>query len=369
MAAKPAPPVDLNESIQDLERTLTTVCVVVVAIAMGLRTFGRYCLKLKNDRERINTSGHFLGLDDIFNFFAVATFFGLCTATYIAIDRGMGTHVQVVTKNGLDGLSRYNLAIYNCAIFYNSTLGFVKLSVLALYRRILQGVSSERLKIANWIVFAIVTMNTVINVGLALFQCQPISAAFDMNVKGTCINTNAFYLGNAITGIITDTLVYTLSIPIIKPLNMEPKKKIVTLLTLLVGAFAVITSCIRLSFIPDLLVNPDTTWAMGLPMCWSVVEPAVGAVVSSVPAITAIRHFRSSPGNTYGTNSNSLKSRTDGHVQLKEYGNSTGNRATINYGGDSEASLKKDNDSEEHLVSDKRGGGISRTTEVHVSYD
>jgi hypothetical protein len=97
----------------------------------------------------------------------------------------------------------------------------------------------------------------------------------------------------------------------------------------------------------------------------------VGMVVSSVPAITAIRHFRGPSGQTYGasSHSHSLKSRTHGHVQLKEYGNTTGNRATVNYGGeDSDASLKRDNDSEEHLVRDKRGA-ISRTTEVHVSYD
>lgn len=130
-------------------------------------------------------------------------------------------------------------AIYNCAIFYNATLGFVKLSVLCLYRRILRGVSSKKLKIANWIVFGIVGLNTSINVGLACFQCRPIDAAFDLTIEGECINTNAFYLGNAITGIITDTLVYTLSIPIIKPLNMEQKKKILTLLTLLVGALYV----------------------------------------------------------------------------------------------------------------------------------
>jgi hypothetical protein len=50
--------------LQYVERALTTTCVSIVAISMILRTFGRYCLKLKNDRERINSSGHFLGLDD-----------------------------------------------------------------------------------------------------------------------------------------------------------------------------------------------------------------------------------------------------------------------------------------------------------------
>lgn len=109
-------------------------------------------------------------------------------------------------------------------------------------------------------------------------------------------------------------------------------------------------------------------------MCWSVVEPAVGIFVSSVPAVTAIRHFfNGSMIKSYGTNSHSVRSRSDGHVQLKEYGNSTGNRATIDTtwkGEESDASIKKDNDSEEHLVGGrKQKDGISRTTEIHVSYD
>jgi len=79
-------------------------------------------------------------------------------------------------------------------------------------------------------------MNTTANVVVAAFQCTPIKAAFDSAVKGKCINANAFYLGNAITGIITDTIVYSLSIPIVKPLQMDRKRKAVTFVTLLVGA-------------------------------------------------------------------------------------------------------------------------------------
>jgi hypothetical protein len=127
-------------------------------------------------------------------------------------------------------------AIFNCAIFYNTTLGFVKLSVLALYRRILIGVPSRKLKIANWTLFTIVAVNTAANVFIAIFQCNPVEGAFNSKVKAKCINTSAFYVGNASTGIITDAAVYALAYPIIKPLQMEPRKKLVTLLTLLVGA-------------------------------------------------------------------------------------------------------------------------------------
>jgi hypothetical protein len=50
-----------------------------------------------------------------------------------------------------------------------------------------------------------------------------------------CVQINAFYLGNAITGVITDAIVYLLSIPIIKPLNINRKMKLRVLATMLVG--------------------------------------------------------------------------------------------------------------------------------------
>jgi hypothetical protein len=50
-----------------------------------------------------------------------------------------------------------------------------------------------------------------------------------------CILINDFYLGNAITGVATDAMVYLLSIPIVKPLQMDGKTKLQLLATMLVG--------------------------------------------------------------------------------------------------------------------------------------
>jgi hypothetical protein len=105
---------------------------------------------------------------------------------------------------------------------------------------------------------------------------------------------------------------------------------------------------------------------MGVPMNWSVVEPAVGIVVSSVPAISAIRHWKAT--SAYGTGTNSLKSQ--GHIQLSDFSN-TGKKTTVStwkkprHGSASENTLHKDDGSEEHLVYLK---GISRTTEVKLTY-
>ncbi|RFU28034.1 hypothetical protein B7463_g8304, partial [Scytalidium lignicola] len=392
MAARVLPfdgprPADFYEVQTTSEKAVVITCSCIVALSMALRTLGRYALSL---RAKDTGSGHYLGLDDIFNLIAVLTFYALAVSVLIATDRGMGTHIdRVLWLGGSDALDRYNLAVYICAITYNSVLGFVKLSVLALYRRILQGVPSRTLVIINWCVLGLVATNTLINVFIAAFQCNPIHAAFDSNIKGKCINASAFYIGNAITGIITDLSVYLLSIPIIRPLQINRKRKLAILFTMLVGLLyestphlsvlrlhlltvissAVVTSCIRLSFLPSLLVNPDSSWAMGVPMDWSVVEPTVGILVSSMPAIRSVTYlWDSARGQSQNSNStpSHLESRTrGGHIKLDDFNGANDNSHTV-------VSAKKivdDDDSERNLIYQgaKIGEGISKTTEIHIS--
>lgn len=58
----------------------------------------------------------------------------------------------------------------------------IKLSVLALYQRILRGVQSQMLKTIVWVVFGIVAANTTANVSVAIFQCRPLKAAWDASL-------------------------------------------------------------------------------------------------------------------------------------------------------------------------------------------
>jgi hypothetical protein len=127
-----------------------------------------------------------------------------------------------------------------------------------------------------------------------------------------------------------------------------------------------VTSAVRLGFIPALLKDADISYAMGVPMNWSVAEPAIGILVSSMPAIRAIRYVWRKPGqdSSYGSGSgeaqSTLRSR-DGQIRLSE----------IRTGTDAESA--KTNESEEGLVIDRQAGSpgqgkISRTTEFEVSY-
>ena len=74
-------------------------------------------------------------------------------------------------------------AIYVSALFYNFTLGMIKLSVLSLYHRILRGVQSTALRTVVWLVFGVVAANTFANILVAVFQCHPIKAAWDSSLE------------------------------------------------------------------------------------------------------------------------------------------------------------------------------------------
>jgi hypothetical protein len=136
----------------------------------------------------------------------------------------------------------------------------------------------------------------------------------------------------------------------------------------------VVTSAVRLGFMPALIANPDVTMAMAIPMDWSVAEPAVGILVSSMPAIRAIRFlWRKTEVDSNGsaTGHSTLKSRNGGHVQLYDM-KKDGKRGTISDAESGRTRNADDNDSEQDLVVRSSGlnglGQISRTTELEVTF-
>jgi hypothetical protein len=133
---------------------------------------------------------------------------------------------------------------------------------------------------------------------------------------------------------------------------------------------AVVTSAVRLGFMPALLSDPDVSMAMAVPMNWSVAEPAVGILVSSMPAIRAIRFLWRRPGDdSYGSGAghSTLKSRNGGHIQLYD----VKSEATKDGASQVESGrVRDDNDSEEHLFVGGYGGlgSISKTTDLDITY-
>jgi hypothetical protein len=145
--------------------------------------------------------------------------------TVLAVQHGMGKHMTEVMTMGLDNLSTYAEVVWLSSIFYNATLGFIKISVLALYMRL----GDRLLRRLAIVMIGVVSCQAGGNVMACIFQCSPIEAAYDQTITSdqkTCININAFYLANAAVNIFTDLLTYTLPIKLIINLQVPRRQKI-----------------------------------------------------------------------------------------------------------------------------------------------
>lgn len=78
------------------------------------------------------------------------------------------------------------------------------------------------------IMTCIVAAQASAHVLVCIFQCSPVSAAYDLAItkKKKCIDINAFYLANAAVNISTDLLTYTLPIKTVLHLQVPKNQKI-----------------------------------------------------------------------------------------------------------------------------------------------
>ena len=101
-------------------------------------------------------------------------------------------------------------------------------------------------------------------------------------------------------------------------------------------------------------------------MDWSVVEPMVGILVSSFPAIRSVVYLFSPNYGIRSTHQNSsLKSNLDhGHVQLRDFNPSgAGNTTKV-----MSKKMREDDDSEKNLIYEGRMmGGVTKTTDIEVT--
>lgn len=129
---------------------------------------------------------------------------------------------------------RYSQIVWLSSIFYNACLGFIKVSVLSLYRRLRDPTLSK----LSVILMGVIICQATANVLVCIFQCSPIQGAWDITIPPTelkCIDINAFYLANAAVNIFTDLLTYTLPIPLVTKLQMPRRKKIGVAVILCLG--------------------------------------------------------------------------------------------------------------------------------------
>jgi hypothetical protein len=189
--------------------------------------------------------------------------------TIMAVQHGLGSHIEVVLQRGQQNLVEYAQIVWISSIFYNSCLGFIKTSVLALYARL----GDANLRRLALIMIAIVGCQAAANVLTCIFQCNPIAAAWDLSItKKTCVNINAFYLANAALNIVTDLLAYALPIKLVLKLQMPFRQKVVLCVMMFLGLLYVLY--ISLMQIGCIFQNLDVTPNLPRLQCLYIIHRA-----------------------------------------------------------------------------------------------
>jgi hypothetical protein len=158
----------------------------------------------------------------------------------------------------------------------------IKVSLVFFYLEIFR---TPRFKISAYIILTYIVINSVLIFILTIFTCIPVSAFWDRDIKGKCMNGQALAYANSASAIVQDILLLILPVIFIKNLQMKRYRKIAVGLMFAIGTFGCIATIIRLRTLLAFKVSIDPTWDYVPVTIWTELELLVGFICVSLPSI------------------------------------------------------------------------------------
>jgi hypothetical protein len=173
-------------------------------------------------------------------------------------------------------------AIYVAMIEYCLALGFVKISILIMLRRIFD---TPYMRICCNILGIITVLWTLVFLFLGVFQCLPVNRAWDReNVPGRCLDINSLFIANAVPNIVTDAVMVALPIYPVAKLNLPLSQRIAVIGIFLLGSLVCIASIYRLTTVTAL--DPaDIAFTLRGAAVFGHVETAVAIMSACLPTL------------------------------------------------------------------------------------
>jgi hypothetical protein len=160
-------------------------------------------------------------------------------------------------------------------------LGFVKLSILIMYRRIFD---TPSMRICCNILGIITVIWSVLFIFLGVFQCTPIQKAWNPTIPGQCLDINTLFVANAVPNIVTDAVMVALPIYPVSRLRLPLSQRVAVIAIFMLGSFVCIASIYRLTTVTDL--NPaDIAFTLRGATIFGHVETAVAIMSACLPTL------------------------------------------------------------------------------------
>ncbi|KAK7722958.1 hypothetical protein SLS57_004814 [Botryosphaeria dothidea] len=223
------------------------------------------------------------GPDDWFIIAAMTFTIVMAAMMMLQVHHGLGKHVWEVSDMEQMDLSKY---LYVSVIFYNGAVGLVKISILLQYIRVF---ATKKMQTACRIVLTLNSMFTIETVIISVFDCTPIPFFWDKTIKGGhCVDFGAMWFSHASVNIAFDLIIVILPMPVINSLKLPRRQKIALMGIFALGAFASVTSILRLQSIYNVSYSHDITYDNVGAALWSAVEINTAIICASLPTFKAV---------------------------------------------------------------------------------
>jgi hypothetical protein len=150
-------------------------------------------------------------------------------AIQLAVVHGYGKHKRDLSIEELRTCLKF---FWIAQTPYKVVVCLNKISVILLYIRIF---ISQRFRVFCHVALAIVVSSGIATVFATVFQCVPFERSWNKTVAGTCIDSDMFWLANAILNISTDVIVLALPIHEVFKLQLKLQEKILLHSVFLLG--------------------------------------------------------------------------------------------------------------------------------------
>ncbi|KAK8017770.1 hypothetical protein PG993_014096 [Apiospora rasikravindrae] len=247
-----------------------------------------------------------VGFDDWLCLAALTMIYAFGAIALNLVTKGLGRHIGTLPKSEF---SEYLKTFYVMIIFYNLSIASFKLCFLAQYYRIM---NSKTMRTLIYAATAFVVIWTLSQIGLAVFQCDPISGFWEPGPDTKCLPIVPGWYIAAAGNIMADILILLIPLPVIKGLNLPRGQKLalgaIFCLGFLHNGEPGQTPSLPLSSPPPPHIAPRPLTPRTYQI-WSMTEACTGIICVALPTLRplAIRWFPRvflSLSRTIGSNSN-----------------------------------------------------------------
>ncbi|KAI4224930.1 MAG: hypothetical protein L6R36_004289 [Xanthoria steineri] len=267
---------DVNETRQPELYAASLATYTLAVIAVNCRFLSRRLLKIR------------YGLDDWFSLAALLTATGFLVSTLVCKEIRYGKHYQTLH---FDFVTPFFKNLFVGEILYCLTITFAKFSILCFCWRIFS--SSKSIRPPIYILSGIVSMWTLAVIFMTIFQCKPVSGFWNRTKPAICnVDSQKFFIGNAIPNILTDVALMVLPLPYIWQLNRSKSQKIALAGVFLLGGFVIIVSIVRCVILVGIdLKSVDLNYNFAPLGVWTETEANIAILCACLPSCRPILSF------------------------------------------------------------------------------